>query len=80
MTTPAPVVDATGTMVALTAAPRRIVSLDLCTDQLLIELAPRCPRCGSGRTRMVSRFGSTACKSIYSCQDCLEPFDHFKAI
>jgi len=47
---------------------------------VLIELAPRCPRCGSGRTRMVSRFGSTACKSIYSCQDCLEPFDHFKAI
>ncbi|MGH8837628.1 MAG: 1,2-phenylacetyl-CoA epoxidase subunit PaaD [Actinomycetes bacterium] len=47
---------------------------------VLIELAPRCPRCGSGRTRLVSRFGSTACKSIYSCQECLEPFDHFKAI
>ena len=47
---------------------------------VLLELSPRCPRCGSGRTRMVSRFGSTACKSIYSCQDCLEPFDHFKAI
>lgn len=47
---------------------------------VLVELSPRCPHCGSGRTRMVSRFGSTACKSIYSCQDCLEPFDHFKAI
>ena len=47
---------------------------------VLLELAPRCPRCGSGRTRVVSRFGSTACKSIYSCQNCLEPFDHFKAI
>ena len=47
---------------------------------VLIELTPRCPRCGSGRTRLVSRFGSTACKSIYSCQNCLEPFDHFKAI
>ncbi|MCI0688230.1 MAG: phenylacetate-CoA oxygenase subunit PaaJ [Sporichthyaceae bacterium] len=47
---------------------------------VLLEISPRCPQCGSGWTRMVSRFGSTACKSIYSCQDCLEPFDHFKAI
>ena len=39
-----------------------------------------CPRCGSHRTREVSRFGSTACKSHWSCADCLEPFDHFKSI
>ncbi len=38
-----------------------------------------CPRCG-GLARETSRFGSTACKSMYVCSDCLEPFDYFKAI
>jgi ring-1,2-phenylacetyl-CoA epoxidase subunit PaaD len=38
----------------------------------------RCPRCGSVRTRELSRFGSTPCKAQYRCEDCLEPFDHFK--
>jgi len=37
-----------------------------------------CPRCGSTRTRLVSQFGSTACKAHYCCEDCLEPFDYFK--
>lgn len=37
-----------------------------------------CPRCGSTHTREVSRFGSTACKALYQCLDCREPFDHFK--
>ncbi len=37
-----------------------------------------CPLCGSENTRMVSQFGSTACKSLYKCNDCLEPFDYFK--
>jgi len=37
-----------------------------------------CPRCGSGHTRLVSEFGSTACKALYQCSDCLEPFDYFK--
>lgn len=44
--------------------------------------APRaeiaCPRCGSKRTRELSRFGSTPCKAQYRCADCLEPFDYFK--
>jgi ring-1,2-phenylacetyl-CoA epoxidase subunit PaaD len=38
-----------------------------------------CPRCGSTHTRLVSRFGSTSCKALYVCQDCREPFDHFKS-
>ena len=38
----------------------------------------RCPRCKSERTDLVSLFGSTACKSLYQCQDCNEPFDYFK--
>lgn len=37
-----------------------------------------CPRCGSLRTVLVARFGSTACKAQYRCTDCLEPFDYFK--
>lgn len=37
-----------------------------------------CPRCGSRRTSLLSRFGSTACKALYRCNDCREPFDHFK--
>jgi ring-1,2-phenylacetyl-CoA epoxidase subunit PaaD len=42
-------------------------------------MAVACPRCGSTRTRLVSRFGSTSCKALYVCQDCREPFDHFKS-
>lgn len=37
-----------------------------------------CPQCGSYHTELISRFGSTACKSLYKCLDCLEPFDYFK--
>jgi ring-1,2-phenylacetyl-CoA epoxidase subunit PaaD len=37
-----------------------------------------CPQCGSAHTSLISRFGSTACKALYKCEDCLEPFDHFK--
>jgi ring-1,2-phenylacetyl-CoA epoxidase subunit PaaD len=37
-----------------------------------------CPQCGSMDTKMLSQFGSTACKSLYQCNDCLEPFDYFK--
>ncbi|MEN9639227.1 MAG: hypothetical protein RLZZ262_1095 [Bacteroidota bacterium] len=40
----------------------------------------RCPICGSEDTQMVSQFGSTACKALYKCENCLEPFDHFKCI
>ena len=37
-----------------------------------------CPQCGSGNTTETSHFGSTACKALYKCLDCLEPFDYFK--
>lgn len=39
-----------------------------------------CPRCKSNNTKLISQFGSTACKALYQCQDCLEPFDYFKCI
>lgn len=37
-----------------------------------------CPHCGSRHTELISQFGSTACKALYKCKDCLEPFDYFK--
>jgi ring-1,2-phenylacetyl-CoA epoxidase subunit PaaD len=38
----------------------------------------QCPQCNSYNTKLVSAFGSTACKALYQCQDCKEPFDYFK--
>jgi ring-1,2-phenylacetyl-CoA epoxidase subunit PaaD len=46
----------------------------------LLPTPPRCPRCGSTSTREVSRFGSTACRSLHACTACGEPFDAVKAI
>lgn len=48
--------------------------------QVLLQLSVRCPQCGSPDTRQTSRFGSTACKALYVCRACAEPFDHFKSI
>lgn len=39
-----------------------------------------CPKCGSTHTEQLSEFGSTACKALYRCRECLEPFDYFKCI
>jgi ring-1,2-phenylacetyl-CoA epoxidase subunit PaaD len=39
-----------------------------------------CPLCNSRNTELISQFGSTACKSLYKCKDCLEPFDYFKCL
>ena len=39
-----------------------------------------CPLCNSANTKMVSQFGSTACKAHYQCNDCLEPVDYFKCL
>ena len=39
---------------------------------------PNCPQCGSPHSKLLSQFGSTACKSLWQCQECREPFDHFK--
>lgn len=43
------------------------------------EVVVACPLCGSDHTRVISHFGSTACKALYRCQACGEPFDYFKA-
>ena len=39
-----------------------------------------CPQCGAHDTELISQFGSTTCKALYRCRDCLEPFDYFKCI
>jgi ring-1,2-phenylacetyl-CoA epoxidase subunit PaaD len=40
----------------------------------------KCPQCKSAQTEMISQFGSTACKALWKCLDCKEPFDYFKCI
>jgi ring-1,2-phenylacetyl-CoA epoxidase subunit PaaD len=45
-----------------------------------LTLSVRCPRCGSAETEELSRFGSTACKSLWRCRACLEPFDRVKPL
>jgi ring-1,2-phenylacetyl-CoA epoxidase subunit PaaD len=45
-----------------------------------LSLTIRCPLCGSPDTTELSRFGSTSCKSLWRCNSCREPFDHFKSL
>jgi len=55
--------------------------LQATSDKSVLSLHAKkiaCPRCGSTQITLVSAFGSTACKALYKCQDCLEPFDYFK--
>lgn len=50
---------------------------------VLFETGPKevqCPRCNSKDTNLKSQFGSTACKALYTCNNCLEPFEYFKCI
>ncbi|MCP4335470.1 MAG: phenylacetate-CoA oxygenase subunit PaaJ [Gammaproteobacteria bacterium] len=58
------------------AAPK---SCDSCQGLALDSEIP-CPHCGSADTRMTSEFGSTACKALFQCRSCQEPFDYFKPI
>ncbi len=44
------------------------------------EKIVKCPQCGSTSTGLISQFGSTACKALFKCEDCLEPFDYFKCL
>ena len=47
-------------------------------QQFLEQLKVECPQCHSTNTKLLSQFGSTACKALYQCRDCKEPFDYFK--
>ena len=51
----------------------------ICHTELFHEgEAIQCPRCNSYHTKLISQFGSTACKALYVCETCKEPFDYFK--
>ncbi|WP_416424121.1 1,2-phenylacetyl-CoA epoxidase subunit PaaD [Pseudomonas sp. App30] len=52
------------------------------SKRTLLGQAPQvlCPQCGSAHTELLSQFGSTACKALYRCVECREPFDYFKCI
>ena len=55
--------------------PKQVV----CDTKLFAEQeAIQCPHCDSYHTKLISQFGSTACKALYQCEDCKEPFDYFK--
>ena len=54
-------------------APPRLVA-----DGITSVNSLQCPQCHSTNTRLLSQFGSTACKALYQCNDCKEPFDYFK--
>jgi len=47
---------------------------------VLLRISVRCPRCGSPETEELSRFGSTACKALWRCRACAEPFDRIKPL
>ncbi len=49
-----------------------------CTSEMFKEEVVQCPFCDSYHTKQVSRFGSTACKAVYECENCKETFDYFK--
>jgi ring-1,2-phenylacetyl-CoA epoxidase subunit PaaD len=49
-----------------------------CSREVFEHNMIECPRCQSYNTVLLSRFGSTACKSLYKCNDCKEPFEYFK--
>lgn len=49
-----------------------------CKEEMFVAEAVQCPRCESFNTKLISQFGSTACKAMYVCNDCKEAFDYFK--
>lgn len=51
-----------------------------CGTHVALSDGIQCPHCKSNSTQLLSEFSSTACKALYRCQSCLEPFDYFKCI
>lgn len=49
-----------------------------CSKVVSVKEDVICPRCSSRQTELISRFGSTACKALYKCTECKEPFEYFK--
>jgi ring-1,2-phenylacetyl-CoA epoxidase subunit PaaD len=60
------------------SAAQQHIRIDDIGGRATTSIQPACPRCESRQVVLVSHFGSTPCKALYRCRDCLEPFDHFK--
>lgn len=58
---------------------RRLLPLSVTGGDAVTGRPDACPRCASPDVELVSQFGSTACKAMYRCRACAEPFDYFKA-
>ena len=63
---------------AVDACSRSIVQFTAKNRAKSLRQTVNCPQCGSENTTEISHFGSTACKALYKCLDCFEPFDYFK--
>jgi len=61
---------------------RKLAGFGIAPPDSVLAIVPEvlCPQCSSSGTAKVSEFGSTACKSLWVCTSCGEPFDYFKAI
>ena len=57
---------------------RKLEEFGIAPPRLDDSVPIRCPQCRGEESHVVSRFGSTACKALYRCKSCLEPFDYFK--
>jgi ring-1,2-phenylacetyl-CoA epoxidase subunit PaaD len=62
------------------APPGRCGDAQQGTPIRILARGVECPQCGSAQTERLSAFGSTACKAMYRCVSCREPFEHFKPI
>ena len=61
------------------APPGRVARIDVSgISPLRRAMQVTCPRCASSATTLIAQFGSTACKALYRCDACREPFDYFK--
>ena len=56
--------------------PKPLIEIDLLTGKPEVIM---CPLCGSSNTTEIAHYASTACKALFKCLDCKEPFDHFKS-
>lgn len=62
------------------APPCKTSALDQITGEHKLNFTAPCPQCKSLKTQQISEFGSTACKALWKCLDCQEPFDYFKPL
>ena len=62
------------------APPCKTSALDQVTGEHALNFSAPCPQCKSLSTQQISEFGSTACKALWKCLDCQEPFDYFKPL